>query len=65
MQPASSVPQLDHAADIRTTSMGPEPSDEDIRLKAYHKYLARGGAHGRDFDDWVEAEQELRRSRRR
>jgi hypothetical protein len=41
--------------------MGSEPSVEDLRLRAYQRYLARGGAHGEDFDDWLSAEQELRR----
>jgi hypothetical protein len=38
-----------------------EPSDEDIRLRAYHRYLERGGGHGMDFEDWLEAERELKR----
>jgi Protein of unknown function (DUF2934) len=41
----------------------PEPSDEDIRVRAYHRYLERGGNHGADFDDWVEAEKDLKRPR--
>ena len=44
-------------------SMGSEPSEEDIRLRAYHRYLARGGSHGADFDDWLRAEEELKRKR--
>ncbi len=44
----------------RSTSMASEPSEEDIRLRAYHRYLERGGGHGLDFDDWVEAERELK-----
>lgn len=36
------------------------PSDEDIRNRAYHRYLERGGGHGMDFEDWLEAERELR-----
>jgi hypothetical protein len=42
--------------------MGPpsEPTDEDIRRRAYDRYLARGGNHGLHFDDWLEAERELR-----
>jgi hypothetical protein len=36
------------------------PSDEDIRVRAYHRYLERGAAHGSDFDDWVEAEKDLK-----
>ena len=39
------------------------PSDDDIRTRAYHRFLERGGGHGRHFDDWIEAERELRSSR--
>jgi Protein of unknown function (DUF2934) len=49
--------------DRRSTSMGSEPSEEDIRLRAYHRYLERGGGHGMDFEDWLEAERELKQSR--
>lgn len=38
-----------------------DPTDEDIRARAYQMYLERGGHHGLDFDDWVRAERELRR----
>jgi hypothetical protein len=41
--------------------MSMQPSEEDIRRRAYQRYLERGGGHGRHFDDWLEAEQELRR----
>jgi len=41
-------------------SMGSEPSEEDIRMRAYHRYLERGGGHGMDFEDWLEAERELK-----
>ena len=41
--------------------MATEPTDEDIRARAYEMYLERGGLHGLDFDDWVRAERELRR----
>jgi hypothetical protein len=46
-----------------SVSMGSEPSEEDIRMRAYHLYLERGGAPGSDFDDWLEAERELREQR--
>ena len=36
------------------------PSEEDIRVRAYHRYLERGGGNGMDFEDWLEAERELR-----
>jgi Protein of unknown function (DUF2934) len=38
----------------------PAPSVDDIRQRAYERYLERGGRHGQHFDDWVEAEKELR-----
>src|SRR5882672_2102804 len=43
-----------------STSMASEPSEHDIRTRAYHRYLERGGGHGMEFDDWVEAERELK-----
>jgi hypothetical protein len=51
---------IDPMPDNRSVSMGSEPSEEDIRLRAYHRYLARGGSHGMDFDDWLHAESELK-----
>ena len=44
-------------------SMGSEPSEEDIRMRAYQRYLQRGGDHGMDFEDWLEAERELKRTK--
>ena len=38
-----------------------DPTDEEIRARAYEMYLERGGDHGLDFDDWVRAERELKR----
>jgi len=46
-----------------SVSMGSEPSEDDIRTRAYHRYLERGGGPGSDFDDWLEAERELREGR--
>src|SRR5262245_5668444 len=44
-----------------SVSMASEPSDEDIRMRAYQRFLARGASHGADFDDWLIAEKELRK----
>jgi len=44
--------------DVLASDMG--PSEEEIRERAYHRYLERGGGHGQDFDDWLEAERELK-----
>jgi hypothetical protein len=37
-----------------------DPTHDEIAEAAYLRYLSRQGAHGSDFDDWVEAERELR-----
>ena len=34
-----------------------------IAERAYQLYLARGGEDGHDFEDWVCAEQELRKNK--
>jgi hypothetical protein len=39
------------------------PSYDEIAQAAYQRYLERGGGHGSDFDDWVEAERQLSRRR--
>ena len=41
----------------------PSPSYDEIAEAAYHRYLKRGGGDGQDFDDWLEAERELRSRR--
>jgi len=41
-------------------SMASEPSEEEIRMRAYRRYLERGGRDGQDFDDWLAAERELK-----
>jgi hypothetical protein len=40
-----------------------QPSHNEIAEAAYQRYLNRGGAHGQDVDDWMEAERELRSQR--
>jgi hypothetical protein len=35
------------------------PSKDQIAIDAYHRWLRRGGGHGRDRDDWIAAEQDL------
>ncbi len=45
-----------------------ETLNEMIRKKAYELHERRGGEHGRDFEDWVEAERivkaEMRKSKK-
>ena len=42
------------------TSHGGVPTNGEISRRAYGLYLARGCEHGRDVDDWLQAERELR-----
>lgn len=39
-----------------------ENSDE-VRRRAYERYLSRGDGAGSDVDDWLEAEREMRGER--
>lgn len=41
------------------------PNEETIRQRAYERFRERGGEHGRDCDDWLEAERELSEGIRR
>jgi len=36
-------------------------SRKDIAIRAYEMYVARGAVQGFDRDDWLRAEQELKR----
>lgn len=46
---ASPAAESDNASDPR----------DRIAMRAYELYLARGGADGGDFDDWLAAEREI------
>jgi hypothetical protein len=37
------------------------PSHGTIARRAYERFLARGRSHGRDVEDWLAAERELRK----
>ena len=39
------------------------PTHEEIQKRAHKLYLARGGDQGRELDDWLVAEEQLRRER--
>lgn len=57
MEPASAV--RNHSNQLQPPAPVDPPRDA-IAARAYELYLPRGGADGRDFDDWLQAEQELR-----
>ncbi len=35
------------------------PTHREIAKRAFEIYLARGGTHGRDVEDWLQAEADL------
>ena len=53
------VPPSDSIA-VQSGVTGNEPTEDDIRRRAYERYLERGGGHGMDFEDWLAAERDLR-----
>ncbi len=53
-------PQAINAASSPKPLAESRPSDEQIRRRAYEIWQKRGGAHGRDQEDWWQAETELR-----
>jgi hypothetical protein len=54
----------DEASAIYPDTFDTPPSPEEIATEAYAIYQARGGEHGRDQDDWLEAERRLTSRRR-
>ena len=46
-------------ADVRAKQVTRTLAAEAIQLRAYEIYVERGGIHGFDTDDWLQAELEL------
>lgn|GEM_PF-1279004 len=47
----------------RDVRPGPRPATEaDIRERAYQLFLARGAEPGRELEDWLQAERDLKGS---
>ncbi len=40
-------------------------TDEQIAARAFERFLARGGQHGHDVEDWLGAKDELERAEQR
>ena len=51
-------------AQTTVTAAGVHSEDGDIARRAYELYEQRGGEHGHAWDDWFQAERELRSSAR-
>jgi hypothetical protein len=63
-RPAHSEPSPEaiaaEAAAIYPDTIASGPTAEEIAAEAYAIYEARGSEHGRDQDDWLEAERRWR-----
>lgn len=63
--------RTDGVANEEFASPGAEPAElssdassggadhDDVARRAYRRYEARGHEHGRDVDDWLDAEREI------
>ena len=56
----ATVPTATGDIPSRVEILTSEPTHDDIARLAYQLYEARGGEHGRDWEDWFQAERELR-----
>jgi hypothetical protein len=58
---ASGAPELKPDGEAPQTSSAQDGNSrvELIARRAYERFQMRGGEHGRDQDDWLEAEREL------
>ncbi len=47
----------------KISASNPLPAEhhENIRIAAYHRWEQRGGIHGFDVEDWLQAETEVNR----
>ena len=50
---------VEEATAIYPATEASGPSAEEIAAEAFLIYLGRGSDHGRDLDDWLEAERRL------
>lgn len=58
--PAKAQPANGGPSATPSVQSGQTPSAEQIARRAYELYQQRGGKPGRDMEDWLEAERELR-----
>lgn len=58
----AAAPAADASDTGRAKGVGP-PAHEAIARRAYELYLERGAEPGRDVEDWLQAEAELRERR--
>ena len=54
---------MDTASERRSRALNDGPArvtEHDVARRAYELYVARGREDGDDFEDWLQAEEELR-----
>ena len=58
MKKAKSTQRNVRSASLRSADVS--PVEVRIRQRAYEIHQAHGGHHGRDLDDWLQAEREIK-----
>jgi hypothetical protein len=53
------MPKIVFRSDIAEEEKNARPSPAEIRQRAFKIHTERGGIHGCDLDDWLQAEREL------
>ena len=56
---ADGMPKIVSQSDIAEEERNSGPSPAEIRQRAFEIHIERGGIHGCDLDDWLQAEREL------
>jgi Protein of unknown function (DUF2934) len=56
---AEGMPKVVFQSDIAEEEKNSGPSPAEIRQRAFEIHIERGGIHGCDLDDWLQAEREL------
>lgn len=51
--------EAESQVEVCAVSPAQRPSDNEVRLRAFEIHVERGGIHGYDLDDWLDAEKEL------
>ena len=61
--PSTATRRAPTAAESTSTRSAAAPTPEQIAVRAYEIFIARGAQDGRDQEDWYQAENELRLGR--
>lgn len=65
-EPIATAPDIGASAPVSGNGGSrQQPTYDEIAEAAYYRHLNRGGRQGHQFDDWIEAERELRDRKRR